>query len=328
MDRQSTSGHVYLSRRLTERAMERLVDLDTPVRVNPDPDQPPTRSELLAEAVGARGLITLLTENIDAEVLDAAGSELEIIANVAVGYDNIDLTSATERGVVVTNTPGVLNEATADLTVGLILAVSRRIVEADRFLRDGHAWTWGPNLFTGLDLSAGTVLGIVGLGRIGMAVARRCHAFGMDICAVGSHVDSEEAQALGVKATDLDALLEVSDVVTLHCPLTPETRHLIGATQLEQMKPTAILVNTARGPVVDESALVEALRHGQIGGAGLDVFEEEPSLHPGLVDLPNTVLQPHIASAGRATRDRMGELAIGNVAAVLAGKDALTPVTA
>jgi lactate dehydrogenase-like 2-hydroxyacid dehydrogenase len=323
-----SDGHVYLTRRLTPGAMRQVERLPVPARVNPDPDRPPSRADLIANSAGARALVTLLTDRVDAEVLDAAGPGLEVVANVATGFDNIDLEAAQQRGVVVTNTPGVLDEATADLTVGLILALARRIVEGDRFLRRGNDWIWGPNLFTGLDLSAGAVLGIVGLGRIGMAVARRCHAFGMEIIATGSRAASEEARELGVEQVELDTLLAESDVVTLHCPLTLDTRHLIGERELERMKPTALLVNTARGAVVDEAALVQALREGRIAGAGLDVFENEPEIHPGLAKLPNTVILPHIGSAGEATRDQMGELAIANVAAVLEGNDPLTPVGA
>jgi lactate dehydrogenase-like 2-hydroxyacid dehydrogenase len=318
--------HVYLSRELTPGAMDAARSLGLPLVVHDDPDRPPPRERLLDDVRGATALITLLTERVDAELLDAAGPQLRIVANCAVGHDNVDLDAATARGVVVTNTPGVLDESTADVAFGLVLATSRRLVEADRFLRTGADWVWGPQFFVGLDLSAGATLGIVGLGRIGLAVARRAAAFGMPILATGSRAASAEARALGVQPADLPRVLAESDVVTLHCPLTPETRHLIGAGQLAAMKPTAILVNTARGPIVDEAALVQALERGVIAGAGLDVYEDEPRLHPGLLALENVVLLPHIASAGRATREAMGRLAVDNVRAVLSGEPPLTPV--
>jgi len=271
-------------------------------------------------------VITLLTERIDDEVLEAAGSQLRVVANCAVGYDNISVPAAVSRGVVVTNTPGVLDEATADCAFGLVLASARRLVEGDRFIRSGAEWIWGPQAFVGLDVSAGATLGIVGLGRIGMAVARRAAAFNMRILATGSRAASAEAAGYGVQQVDLQRLLAESDVVSLHCPLTPETRHLIGADQLAAMKPTAILVNTARGPIVDEAALAVALRDGVIAAAGLDVYEDEPRVHPELCALDNVVLLPHIGSAGQATRDAMGRLAVDNVRAVLAGEPPLTPV--
>ncbi|MCP2257941.1 Lactate dehydrogenase [Streptoalloteichus tenebrarius] len=322
------AGHVYVSRALTDAAMRRLAELDVPVVVHPDPDRPPTRAELLAGVPGAVAVVALLTERIDAELLDAAGDQLRVVANVAVGFDNVDVAEAARRGVVVTNTPGVLDEATADLAFGLVLAVARRIVEADRFLRTGAPWSWAPTMFTGLDVSAGATLGIVGLGRIGTAVARRARAFRMRVLATGRRAHGPEAAALGVRPSTMDELLERSDVVSLHCPLTPDTHHLIDGAALARMRRTAILVNTARGPVVDEAALVEALRDGVIAGAGLDVFEDEPEVHPGLLELDNVVLVPHIGSAGLATRDAMGVLAVDNVAAVLSGRAPLTPVTA
>src|SRR5215218_5856318 len=307
--------------------MTAVRDLDVPLVVHDDPDRPPSRKRLLADVRGAAALITLLTERVDDELLDAAGSDLKVVANCAVGYDNVDVAAAARRGIVVTNTPGVLDEATADLAFGLVLATSRRIVEADRFLRGGAQWIWGPQFFVGLDLSGGATLGIVGLGRIGMAVARRAAAFGMRILATERRATSEEAAAYGVEAADLPRLLAESDVLTLHCPLTPETRHLIGAEEFAAMKATGILINTARGPIVDEAALVDALQRGVIAGAGLDVYEDEPRMHPGLQRLESVVLLPHIASAGRATRDAMGRLAVDNVREVLAGRSPLTPVT-
>jgi lactate dehydrogenase-like 2-hydroxyacid dehydrogenase len=318
---------VYASRRLTPAAADHLRGSGVQFHHHDEPMFPPDRERLLAEAKGCSALVTMLTERVDAELLDAAGSELRVVANVAVGYDNVDLEAARERSVTVTNTPGVLDGATADFTMALMLAASRRLVEADRMVRDGTAWHWGPTVLTGLDISAGAVLGIVGLGRIGLAVARRAHAFGMSLLASGGKVGSPEARALGVVPVELGELLERADVVSLHCPLTPATRGMIGAAELARMKPGAILVNTARGPLVDEEALAHALGEGLIGGAALDVFAHEPSVPEALRRLDNVVLAPHVASAGEATRERMCDLAVRNVLAVLAGEPPLTPVT-
>lgn len=320
------AGHVFLTRPLSERAMERLDALPVEVRVHPDPDAPPSRDQLLAGARGASALITLVTDRVDGEVLDAAGDQLEIVANVAVGYDNIRVDEARQRGVTVTNTPDVLTEATADLTFGLILSAARRIAEADRWLRTRPAWIWGPRMYTGLDVSAGATLGIIGFGRIGRAVARRARAFNMHVLARGSG-PIDDAAAVGVRDVDLDTLVAESDVVSLHCPMTESTRHIINRDRLASMKPEAILVNAARGPLVDEQALVEALRDGQIAYAALDVFEDEPKINPGLYDLDNVVIVPHIGSAGAATRDAMAQLAIDNVELVLDGQPPRTPVT-
>jgi lactate dehydrogenase-like 2-hydroxyacid dehydrogenase len=287
---------------------------------------PPGRDRLLAEVEGCSALVTMLTERVDGELLDAAGPRLRVVANVAVGYDNVDLDAARAHSVRVTNTPGVLDGATADFTLALMLAASRRLVEADRLVRDGTPWQWGPTVLTGLDLSAGAVLGIVGLGRIGLAVARRAHAFGMRLLACGGKVDSPEARELGVVPVELVELLERADVVSLHCPLTPATRGMIGAAELARMRRTAILVNTARGALVDEDALARALGEGFIAGAGLDVFVDEPSVPEALRRLDNVVLAPHIGSAGGATRERMCDLAVRNALAVLAGEQPLTPV--
>ena len=315
-------SHVYLSRELTPPATAAARGLGLPLVVHDDPDVPPSRERLLHGVAGASALITLLTDQVDAELLDAAGPGLRVVANCAVGYDNIDLAAARDRGVIVTNTPGVLDEATADCAFALLLATARRLVEADRFVRGGREWIWGPQSFVGLDVSGGATLGIVGLGRIGMAVARRAAAFGMRILATGSRATGEEARGYGVVAADLPRLLAESDVLSLHCPLTPDTRHLIGAAELAAMKPTAILINTARGPVVDEAALVTALETGVIAAAGLDVYEDEPRLHPGLRALENTVLLPHIGSATHATRDRMAVLAATNALAHVRGERA------
>lgn len=317
------AGHVYVSRLLTDGAMERLGQLDLPLLIGDE--GPPTRDALEAGIAGARAAVLTLTERVDADLLAVAGNALRVVANVAVGYDNIDVEAARAAGVTVTNTPGVLDNATADHTFGLILAVTRRVVDGDRFLRSRRPWVWGPRMLVGLDVSAGATLGILGYGRIGMAVARRARAFDMTVLATSRSRSSGTED--GVRFVDTDTLLTESDVVCVLTPLTPETRHLIDAAALARMKPTAYLVNTARGGVVDEAALIDALAAGRIGGAALDVFENEPHVNPALLDAPNLVLTPHIASAGEATRDAMGILAVDNVAAVLAGRPALTPVS-
>jgi lactate dehydrogenase-like 2-hydroxyacid dehydrogenase len=303
--------------------MDHLRALGFPTRVGAE--APPSRAELEAGIAGASAAVITLTERVDAELLAAAGPQLKVIANVAVGYDNIDLDAASTAGVTVTNTPGVLDRATADHTLALILACTRRVAEGDRFLRARESWVWGPRMLVGLDLSAGATLGIVGYGRIGQAVARRAQAFDMKVIATGrSRVPGTVED--GVTFVDTRRLLADSDVVSVHTPLTPTTRHLINAEALRAMKPSAYLINTARGGVVDEAALIAALHEGRIRGAALDVFEGEPLVNPALLDAPGLVLTPHMGSAGDATRDAMGLLAIDNVVAVLAGKQALTPV--
>lgn len=284
------------------------------------------REQVLRDIAGCEAVIVRLSDRVDAELLDAAGPQLRVVANFAVGFDNVDLDAARARGVRITNTPGTLDGATADLTMALVLATARRVAEGDRFIRAGTPWEWSPTFFVGLDLSAGATLGIVGLGRIGLAVARRALAFDMRVIATPTRSHAAEAAALGIGLMPLDDLLRASDVVSLHCPLTAQTRHLIGRRELELLGPDGILVNTSRGPVVDETALVEALRSGALGAAGLDVYEHEPSVSPGLLELENVVLVPHIGSAAGATREAMARLAVRNVAAVLEGREPLTPV--
>src|SRR3954447_7320942 len=318
------AGHVYVTRLLTDDAMAELQELGRPLVVGEE--RPPARDELLRDARGAAAVVCTLTDRMDAAVLDAAGPQLRIVANVAVGVDNIDVPAARERGVVVTNTPGVLDDAPADLAVGLVLSAARRIAEGDRFLRRAEPWVWGPRMMVGLDLSAGATLGIVGYGRIGRAVARRARGFGMRLLATPTRSPVPPEDAAGVTFCELDELLARSDVVTLHCPPTPESHHVVDDAALARTKPTALLVNTARGPVVDTDALVRALREGRIAGAALDVFEDEPSVDPRLLDLEQVVLTPHLGSAGAATREAMCGLALRNVAEVLAGRPPLTPV--
>ena len=290
-------------------------------------EAPPARDELLAAAEGSVGVLSNVTEKIDAEFMDAAGSGLKIIANMAVGYDNIDVGAANERGIAVTNTPGVLDETTADTAFMLLLAAARRLGESERTLRAGNWEWWGPNLFVGVDVW-GKTLGVVGMGRIGQAVARRGRGFGMEIVYHNRSRKEEAETELDARYADLDELLETADFVSIHTPLTEETTHLIGAGELDRMKPTAVLVNTSRGPVVDEEALADALADGRIFAAGLDVYEEEPKVNPKLLELENAVLAPHIGSGSRETRDGMAVLAAENIVAVLSGEGPKTPVDA
>jgi glyoxylate reductase len=261
---------------------------------------------------------------MDGEVMDAA-EDLRVIANMAVGYDNVDVQAAGKRGVVVTNTPGVLDETTADVAFMLLLAAARRLGEGERLVRAGRWEWWGPKLLMGRDVW-GKRLGIVGLGRIGQAVARRARGFGMEVLYHNRSRQEEAERELGARYTDLDDLLRTADFVSIHTPLTPETTHLIGADELDDMKPEAVLVNTSRGPVVDEAALAEALAARRIFAAGLDVYENEPEVHPKLLELENVVLAPHIGSASVETRDKMAALAAENLAAVLRGESPKTPV--
>lgn len=280
-------------------------------------DRPLPQDELIAGARDAEGLLTLLTETVDAAVLDAC-PRLRVVANCAVGYNNIDVAACTERGVLVTNTPGVLTETTADFAWALLLATARRVVEADAYLRAGKFKSWGLMLLTGSDVY-GKTLGIVGFGRIGQAVARRAAGFGMEILYSGRS-DSPEAAQLGAVRVELAELLRRSDYVTLHVPYSAETHHLIGRAEFAQMKPGAYIINTARGAVIDEAALVDALASGHLAGAGLDVYEREPAVTPALLTMPNVVLAPHIASASVATRTRMAVMAATNLVAALSGQ--------
>jgi len=285
------------------------------------------RAELLSRVAGADAVVSLLTERIDGELLDAAGPQLKVVANVAVGYDNIDVPACRERGVIATNTPGVLTEATADIAFGLILMATRRLGEGERLIRSGAAWKWGMFFLLGSGLQ-GKTLGIVGMGGIGQATARRAKAFGMEVVYQSrSEIDPAIAEELGARRVDLDELLTISDVVSVHCPYGPATHHLIGDEQLAAMKETAYLVNTARGPIVDEAALAAALRAGLIAGAGLDVFEKEPTVHPDLLKLENVALVPHLGSATVETRTAMAVLAADNALAVLAGEQPPTQIS-
>ncbi|MFI6305107.1 2-hydroxyacid dehydrogenase [Amycolatopsis thailandensis] len=289
-------------------------------------DRPLTPDELREFVRGASAIVGMLHDRIDGSVADAAGPGLKVVANVAVGYDNVDVPALAGRGITVTNTPGVLTDATADLTFGLILAVTRRLGAGERLIRSRTPWSFHLGFLLGSSLRDKT-LGIVGLGKIGQAVARRALAFGMRIVYSGRSRAAEDVEkALGAKYVPFEELLAVSDVVSLHCPLTPETRHLIDADALRSMNPGAYLINTTRGPVVHEAALADALEAGEIAGAALDVFEAEPEVEPRLLDRENVVLTPHLGSATVETRTAMAVLAAENVASVLTGGNPLTEV--
>jgi glyoxylate reductase len=326
---------VLVTSRLPSAALDLLFEkCDVDYR---DESSPMPQGELLERVKAAEGLVCQLTNTIGRDVLDA-GPKLRVIANVAVGYNNVDVQSAKERGVMVTNTPDVLTEATADLTLGLMLGIMRRLAEGDRLIRRGGWSGFNFTFMLGSD-PRGKQLGILGMGRIGQAVARRAVAFGMTIAYMpgprsskggpaGPGGGSARREFEGFSATPMgfDELLATSDVVSLHLPLTGGTRHLINQRALARMKASSYLINVARGPVVDEEALVWALNEGVISGAGLDVFEDEPNVHPGLLKLENVVLAPHIGSATRETRTAMAALAVQNCVSVLSGERPLTPV--
>ena len=303
----------------------RLIPADVAVDYN-DSEQPMPRREFLERLRDKEGLVCHIISAIDDEAL-AAAPGLKVVSNVAVGYNNIDVAAAKKRGVVITNTPDVLTETTADFAFTLLMAAARRVVEADRYVRTGQWKTWKWDLLWGADIH-GKTLGVVGFGRIGRAVARRGLGFGMRVL----YHDTVRAEAaaereLNATAVDLDTLLRESDFVTLHTVLSADTRHLVNDRTLRLMKKTAVLVNAARGPVVDEAALARALSEKWIAGAGLDVFEEEPTIHPGLLALDNVTMAPHIASASGETRVAMATLAVRNCLAVLEGTPPLTPVS-
>ena len=314
-----------VTRRLPDEALALLAGASD-IWLSPH-DRPLTDDELHAAVAGADAVVTMLYDRVDNAFLDAAGRQLRCVANVAVGYDNIDLDAARGRGVTVTNTPGVLTDATADLAMALILMATRRVGEGERLVRTGQSWAWEMFFLLGTGLQ-GKTLGVIGLGAIGRATARRARAFGMEIVYHGRRRAPEdvEAELGGARGLELDELLATADVVSIHCPLTPETHHMIGARRLALMRPNAYLVNTARGPIVDEAALVQALRNRAIAGAGLDVFEREPEVHPGLLELDTVVLVPHLGSATIETRTAMAILAARNAIAVVQGETPPTPV--
>jgi glyoxylate reductase len=292
-----------------------------------DGELPPPREELLGAIAGCDGVLTLLTDRVDDEFLDRAGPGLKVVSNFAVGFDNIDVAACTRRGIPVGNTPGVLTETTADLAWALLMAAARRVAEGDRYVRAGRWKTWGPMLLMGPDVHGGT-LGIVGFGRIGQAVARRARGFGMTILYYDMRPADPAVEAeLGATSVTLDELLAAADFVSLHVNLTDETRHLVNAERLSRMQPGAVLVNTSRGPVVDQRALYEALRDGVIGAAALDVTDPEPiASDDPLLTLDSCLVVPHIASASPATRGKMAAMAAANLLAGVRGERLPTPV--
>jgi glyoxylate reductase len=316
------SDRVLVTREIPSAGLRVLEGFDVTVLH----ERPPERDELLKSVRGANAILSTATEKVDGEVMDAAGEGLRIVANMAVGYDNVDVEAARERGAVVTNTPGVLDETTADVAVMLLLAAARRLGEGERMLRAGRWEWWGPRQLLGQDVW-GKRLGIVGFGRIGQSVARRGRGFGMEIVYHNRSRKPDAEKELDARYLKLGKLLETADFVSIHTPLTDETHHLIGARELALMRSTAVLINTSRGPVVDEAALAEGLAERRLFAAGLDVYEDEPQVHPGLLGLENAVLAPHIGSASVETRDRMAALAAENVVAVLSGGEPKTPVS-
>lgn len=310
---------VYVTRPIPEEGIKLLQEKGFQVDVNPE-NQVLSKEELKKAINGYDGLLCLLTDKIDADVLDAAGKQLKIVANYAVGFDNIDTKAAAERKIFITNTPGVLTEAVAEHTFALLMAAAKHIVEADRFVREGKYKQWEPKGFLGPQIW-GKTIGIVGLGRIGSFVTQIAHGgYNMEVLYYDVSKNPEFEMRFSAKYTQMSDLLKQSDFVTIHVPLLPETHHLIGAKELGTMKPTAILINTSRGPVIDEVALVEALKAKKIAGAGLDVFEHEPDLTPDLAELPNVVLTPHTASATLEARNAMSRIAAENIITALEGK--------
>ena len=309
---------IYLPRRICQPALDYLGSF-AHLRIFAE-ERPISREEFLREVKGADALLPQLSHRVDGEILDAAGPQLRIVANYAVGFNNIDLRACSAQRIPATNTPGVLTETTADLAFSVLMAVARQIPAADAFSRQGKWSGFSPTLFLGADIF-GKTFGIIGMGRIGQAVARRGSGFKMRILYLNrTRLPCQIEQSLNATYTSLDELLRESDFVSLHCPLTPETRGIIGENEMRQMKKTAFLINTARGECVDEKALVRALRDGLLAGAGLDVFEKEPELAPGLIALPNVVITPHIGSATLETRTRMGTMCGENIKAVFEGK--------
>ncbi len=313
------ANKIYVTRQLPQPVFDRLKVAGFDYDVYPE-DRVIPRDVLLEAVQGRDGILCILTDTIDAEVFDRA-SQAKIFANYAVGYNNIDVEDATRRNIAITNTPGVLTDTTADLAWSLLLSTARRVVESDTYLRAGKFTGWGPLLLMGQEVTNRT-LGIVGLGRIGKAFAARAAAFNMKVLYYARHRDEEfeASYTPGAEKVELDDLLRQSDFVSIHLPLTPDTTHFIGEKELKRMQSHSILINTARGPIVDETALVDALKEGWIWGAGLDVFEEEPTVHPELTALPNAVLLPHIGSATVETRTKMGLMAVENIIAFFEGK--------
>ncbi len=314
---ETRAAKVYVTRELPTAALDLLAEAAT-VRVWPD-ELPPPPEVLLAEAADADALLTLLTDRIDAAIM-AAAPRLRVISNMAVGYDNIDVEEANRRGILVTNTPGILIKTTADFAFALLLAAARRVVEADRYTRQGRWKTWGPQVLLGQDVYEAT-LGVVGLGGVGLEVAKRGRGFGMRVLYCDSTRRPKEERRYGLAYVELDQLLAESDFISLHTPLIPETHHLVGERELALMKPTAVLVNTARGPIVDQRALWRSLKERRIAAAAIDVSEQEPiASDDPLLGLDNIIITPHIASASVATRLGMARMAVDNLLTALRGQ--------
>ena len=315
---------VFVTRQIPEVGIELLKAKGYEIVVGPE--GPTTPEEVLAGASGANAILAVLTDKIDKAVMEAAGAQLKVIANYAVGYNNIDVPAAKEKNIMVTNTPGVLTNAVVEHTIALIMAVADRIPEADKYCRAGKFIAWGPKLLLGADIT-GKAIGIVGFGRIGSEISRRMKAaFDMKILYNDIKQNAELEKSIGATYLSLNDLLSQADFVSLNVALTPETTHLINAENLRLMKPTAYLINTSRGPVVDEKALVAALQTKQIAGAALDVYEKEPQIEPELLTMDNVVLAPHIASATEWTRNKMAEMAAQNIIAVLDGQTPPNPI--
>jgi len=306
---------IIVTRRIPEPGIQILKSFTRDLKVN-NQDRNLSRDELLNWVSGAHGILSMLGDQIDSELFRAAGKQLRVVANYAVGYNNIDIPAATQHGIMVTNTPGVLTDTTADLTWALILGTARRIVAADQFTRHKKYKGWAPQLFLGQDVSHQT-LGIIGAGRIGQAVGRRAAGFNMKILYYDQNPIPDFEKKTAAKFSDLKTVLSQADIITLHLPLTEKTRFLIDAPEFELMKQTAVLINTARGPIIRETALVQALKNKTIAGAGLDVYENEPEIHPHLFNLSNVILLPHIGSATHTTRARMARMAAENLVAAL-----------
>lgn len=317
---------VVVTRQIPETGIEILKKAGFEVSVS-SKDGVLTRDELKEFVKGADAILSLLTDKIDAEILEAAGPQLKIVANYAVGYDNIKVDDCKARNIIVTNTPGVLTETVAEHAIGLLFAVAQNIPQADKYTREGKFVGWGPMLFLGTDIRNKTI-GIIGLGRIGLEMVKRLRdGFGVNFIYYDLKRNETAEKEFGVQFVSLEDLMKTSDFVSIHVPLTPETKHLIGEKELRLMKKTAYLINTSRGAVIDEIALVKILQEKIIAGAGLDVYENEPKLSEGLAELDNVVLLPHIASASIGTRSKMSEMAATNIVEVLSGKSPVNPIS-
>lgn len=311
--------NIYVTRRIPEVGLKMLEEKFGKIEVNPD-DRVLTREELLEKVKGRDGVIPLLTDTIDDAVLEAAGPQCKVFSNYAVGINNIDIAAASKRKIMITNTPGILTDTTADMAIALMFGVARRMAESDMYMRTGKFQGWGPMLLLGKEIT-GKTLGIVGAGRIGENTATKmAKGFGMKILYSDLHTNEKMEKELGARQVDLDTLCKESDYISIHVNYCKETHHLINEKNLALMRPSTILVNTARGPVVDETALVATLKAGKIFGAGLDVFEDEPKMKPGLAECPNTVIAPHLGSATIETRSKMAEIAARNLIDALSGK--------